>query len=167
MGLRSRTSQCWVFSISCSHTPHCPPGFRSPASRRPSKGRVTLPHPLFGERASASAPPPPSRCVFPPPGFQSSPSEPERHRCLSSHAASTVSVNRRCLDGSRLSSPSSVLSGRVTAVDRRPLCARGVSWWAFSVWTQQWCFDVPDLLLSSNHCQRHVYLCFFWVRVGL
>lgn len=25
--LESHISQCWVFSISCSHTPHCPPAF--------------------------------------------------------------------------------------------------------------------------------------------
>lgn len=68
-----------------------------------------------------------SHCVFPPPNSQSSPSEPERHRCLSSHAAFVVSVNRRCLDGSRSSSPSPVLSVRATAVDRRPLLACGVS----------------------------------------
>lgn len=26
-GLESHAAQCWVFSISCSHTPHCPPAF--------------------------------------------------------------------------------------------------------------------------------------------
>lgn len=68
-----------------------------------------------------------SHCVFPPPNSQSSPSEPERHGCLSSHAASVLSVNRRCLDGPRPSSPSPVLSVRATAVDHRPLLACGVS----------------------------------------
>lgn len=74
-----------------------------------------------------------SHCVFPPPNSQSSPSEPERRGCLSSHAASLLSVNRRCLDGPRPSSPSPVLSVRATAVDHRPLLACGVSWWRFSV----------------------------------
>lgn len=74
--------------------------------------------------ASTSAP---SHCVFPPPNSQSPPSEPERHRCLSSHAVSLVTVNRRCLDGSRPSSPSPVLSVRAVAADHHPLLACGVS----------------------------------------
>lgn len=76
--------------------------FHSPASKKASKGRVTLPQPLFGKHGSLSTSALPL-WVFPPLNSQSSPSEPERHPCLSSH---TASVNTRCLDGSRPSSPS-------------------------------------------------------------
>lgn len=66
------------------------PSFHSLASQRASKGRVTLPHPLFAKARGVST----SawfHCVFPPPNSQSEPSGPERHRSLSAHAASTAS----------------------------------------------------------------------------
>lgn len=100
-------------------------------------------------------------CVFPPPTSQSSPSEPERRRSLSSHASSVACVNRRCPDGSR-PSPSPVLSvfcpRRWAAVPFLPGGFHSI----FTVWTQQGCFVGLGLRLATTRSSKSL----FWFLLG-
>lgn len=102
-------------------------------------------------------------CVFPPPNSKSSPSEPERHRCVSSHATSMLSVNTRCPDGSRPSSPSTWW----ISVPCSPAASGRELVEVFSQFSQSGhnngvLVGETSIYQQTSHL-TNAYLCFFWV----